>query len=299
MISGRSLAIFGLVSISLGYGLLNVAARWLNTSFELYTQVYLRIFLAMVATILIFYKDIRWDKIKSLSLKDWSTLMLMGIVGYGLMIIAITKGALLTSLLNVSVLFSTVPIFVYLLGVIFLKRQWRYIILGLLLVSIWGVGVLSSGQLVPVLSQFGIGDWWVIIAAFFEAIWYLGIKLLEKKLNSREITTIAQGIASLTIFALALYVGEPLPNPADLLSWQASIGLLIGIIMNVLAPLLTIYAFKHLDEVFATQLFLSENIFALFVGYFFYGEMLGLISLFGAGVVVASVYAMNKLQAST
>lgn len=253
----------------------------------------------MVATILIFYRDIRWNKIKSLNLKDWSTLCLMGIVGYGLMIIAITKGALITSLLNVSVLFSTVPIFVYLLGVIFLKRQWRYIILGLLLVSIWGVGVLSSGEFIPVLSRFGIGDWWVIAAAFFEAIWYVGIKLLDKKLNSREITIIAQGIASITIFVLALYAGEPLPNLSNFLSWQVSLGMLIGVVMNVLAPLLTIYAFKHLDEVFATQLFLSENIFALFVGYFFYGETIGLIPLFGAGVVIASVYTMNKLQTSS
>jgi drug/metabolite transporter (DMT)-like permease len=134
---------------------LSVAARWLDTSFGIFTQVYIRIFLAMVATIIIFPRDIRWGNIKALNIKDWLVLLLMGIVGYGLMIFAITKGALITTLLNVSVLFSTVPIFVYLLGVIFLKRRWRYIILGLLLVSIWGVGVLSSGQFIPAYQAWG------------------------------------------------------------------------------------------------------------------------------------------------
>ena len=197
---------------------------------------------------------------------------------------------------NVSVIFSTVPIFVYLLAIIFLKRKWRYLVTGVLIISIWGVGVLSSGQLIPTLSSFGIGDFWVLLAAFFEAIWYLGIKLMENKLNSREITVIAQGIACITIFMLALRIGESLPQFSDFQSWQVIAGLLIGVLMNIIAPLLTIFAFKHLDEVFASQLFLSENIFALFVGYFFYGEMIGLISLLGAGIVVASVYKMNKLQ---
>ncbi len=296
MFSGKTNSILGLISVSLGYGSLSVAARWLDGSFGIFTQVYVRIFLAMVVMFIIFPRDIRWHKIKSLNLRDWLILLLMGVVGYGLMVYAITRGALLTTLLNVSVLFSTVPIFVYLLGVIFLKRQWRYLILGLLLLSIWGVGVLSSGQIIPSLSGFGVGDWWVLASALFEAIWYLGIKLLKNKLNSREITVIAQAIASVIIFILAIKLGEPLPTISSFLSWQVVLGLLIGIIMNVLAPLITMYAFKHLDEVFATQLFLSENIFALLVGYFFYGEMISPISLLGAGIVVASVYIMNKIQ---
>lgn len=292
----RSLAIIALLTVSLGYGLLNVATRWLNLTLEPFTQVYLRIFIAMIATLVLFYKDIRWSFLAKLGLKEWATLTMMGVVGYGLMVYAITIGALNTSLLNVSVLFSTVPIFVFLLGVLFLRRKWDYLTIFILMTSIWGVGVLVSGRLIPSLDHFGRGDIWVIISALFEAIWYLGIRLLAGKLNSREITLIAQAIASVVVFALAMSLGEPLPTLADFASWQVSIGLFLGGAINVIAPMLTIYAFKYLDDVFATQLFLSENIFSLVVGYFFYGEMIGLISLFGAGVVVASVYVLNKIQ---
>lgn len=292
----RTLSIMALLTVSLGYGLLNVATRWLNLTLEPFTQVYLRIFIAMIATLFIFYKDIRWSFLAKLGLKEWATLIMMGVVGYGLMVYAITVGAINTSLLNVSVLFSTVPIFVFLLGVFFLKRKWDYLTLLILGTSIWGVGMLASGRLIPTLDGFGKGDIWVIISALFEAIWYLGIRLLAGKLNSREITFVAQTIASIVVFMLAVSYGEPLPTLADFASWQVSLGLFLGGAINVTAPLLTIFAFKYLDEVFATQLFLSENIFSLIVGYFFYGEMIGLVSLLGAVVVVASVYTLNKIQ---
>ncbi len=293
--NNKTLAIISLVGVSCGYGLLSVAARWLGSSFGIYTQVYIRIFLAMILTIILYPKDLRWEKIRLLSATDWLTLLIMGVVGYGFMVYAITRGALATTLLNVSVLFSTVPIFVYILGIIFLKKTWRYSVLLLLLISIWGVGVVGSGQLIPSLSQFGIGDVWVLLSALFEAIWYLGIKVISKKLNSREITVLAQLIATITIFGVAFSQGEALPSLGAFTSLEVIAGLIIGIVMNVVAPLVTIFSFRHLDEVFATQLFLSENIFALLVGYFFYGETTTIIALFGAAVVIGSVYATNKL----
>ena len=296
MTSSKTLPIITLVTVSLGYGLLSVGSRWMNQAFDVFAQVYLRIVLALVFMLAFYFRDIRWRRLLTLSTQDWLILLLMGTAGYGLMIYAIVQGALLTPLLNVSVIFSTVPIFVYLLGITFLHRHARLQILLLLFVSIYGVGVLSSGQFLPSLAHFGIGDLWVLASAFFEAIWYLGIRIIGNKINSRETTIIAQAIAVLTIFPLALASGESLPTLTDFSSGYVVLGLIIGIVMNVFAPLATIYAFKHLDEVFATQLFLSENIFALLVGWFFYGERVGLISLFGAGVVIASVYWMNQIQ---
>ena len=296
MITAKTWPIITLVGVSFGYGLLSVGSRWMGQVFGIFTQVYLRIVIALFFMLIFYFRDIRWRRLLALSIRDWLILILMGTAGYGLMIYAIVQGALLTPLLNVSVIFSTVPLFVYLLGITFLRRPISFRILLLLFVSIYGVGVLSSGQFFPTLARFGVGDLWVLISAFFEAIWYLGIRLISNKLNSREITIIAQVVAVLTILPLALVSGESLPTLADFSSFFVVIGLVIGVVMNVFAPLATIYAFKHLDEVFATQLFLSENIFALLVGWFFYGERIGLISLCGAGVVIASVYWMNQTQ---
>lgn len=298
MSSSRTLSILTLIGVSLGYGLLNVGSRWLAPVFGTFTQVYFRILLAMILVVTIYFRSIRWSKLLDLPLRDWLILILMGTAGYGFMVYAIVRGALQTSLLNVSVIFSTVPIFVYFLGVIFLRRPFRLMVLGLLLLSTWGVGILSGGSLRPTLSSFGVGDWWVLLATFFEAIWYLGMCLMGNRLKSPEVTFLAQAIAVLTILPLAFVNHEGFPPPPSLLSLTVILGLIIGVGMNVIAPLATMFAFRHLDEVFATQLFLTENIFALFIGWFFYQEVRTPIQLLGAGIVVGSVYLMNKIQSS-
>ncbi len=298
MINSKTLPILTLVGVSLGYGLLNVGSRWLAVVFGTFTQVYFRILLAMILVVIIYFRSIRWSKLAHLPLRDWLIVILMGTAGYGFMVYAIVHGALQTSLLNVSVIFSTVPIFVYFLGVLFLRRPFRLAILGLLILSTWGVGTLSSGQLLPSLSSFGVGDWWVLLSTFFEAIWYLGMRLLDNRLRSPEVTFLAQAIAVLTILPLALISREGFPSPPSLLSLPIILGLVIGVGMNIVAPLGTMFAFRHLDEVFATQLFLTENVFSLLIGWFFYHEILSPTQLFGATIVVGSVYLMNKMQTS-
>jgi len=298
MSSSTTLPILTLVGVSLGYGLLNVGSRWLAPVFGTFTQVYFRIFLAMILVIAIYFRSIRWSKLLQISLRDWLIILLMGTAGYGFMVYSIVRGALLTSLLNVSVIFSTVPIFVYFLSVIFLRRPFRLLVLGILILSTWGVGILSSGHLIPTLSSFGAGDWWVLLSTFFEAIWYLGMRLLGDRFKSPEVTFLAQAIAILTILPLALFNHEGFPPLPDLLLPTVILGLIIGVGMNIIAPLATMFAFRHLDEVFATQLFLTENIFSLFIGSFFYHEARTPIQLLGACIVIGSVYLMNKTQAS-
>lgn len=294
--NNRTISILALIGVSCGYGSLNIAARWLGDAFGVYTQVYLRIFLAMIFTLVLFPKDFRWSKIKTLTLSDWLILLVMGTVGYGFMVYTITRGALTTSLLNVAVIFSTVPVFVYLLGITFLRKPWKVNTVLILLISIWGVGVLSSGRLIPNITSFGVGDLYVLAASFFEAIWFIGIRLIGNKLNSREITVIAQGIATIPLFAIAMSQGEALPTLNALSNLTVIAGLAIGVLMNIAAPLITIFAFKHLDEVLATQLFLTENIFALIVGYYLYNEVPTMVSLIGAILVIGSVYLNNRLQ---
>lgn len=298
MSSAKTLPILTLIGVSLGYGLLNVGSRWLAPVFGVFTQVYFRIILAMILVVIFYFRSIRWSKLIHLPFRDWLILLLMGTAGYGFMVYAIVRGALQTSLLNVSVIFSTVPIFVYFLSVIFLRRPFRLLVLGLLILSTWGVGILSSGSLMPTLSSFGAGDWWVLLSTFFEAIWYLGMRLLDNRLKSPEVAFLTQAIAVLTILPLALVNHEGFPPLPNLISLTVILGLIIGVGMNIIAPLATMFAFRHLDEVFATQLFLTENIFSLLIGWMFYNEIRSPIQILGAGVVVFAVYLMNKIQAT-
>jgi drug/metabolite transporter (DMT)-like permease len=296
MFSKRALAIVVGITMSFLYGLMSVFSRWLNLGFGPITQVYLRVFGAAILGSLVFSRQINWRKFMTLSLGEWLMLLLMGVGGYGLMVFAITKGALLTSLLNVSVVFSTVPFFVYFLGLIFFHKQLNWKIIILLIISVWGVGILASGRLVPNLSQFGIGDWWVLLSTLMEAIWFIGIKVLGNKLNGRELGASAQFIAGTSLLIVSLLIGEAAPSLPSLAIPLVLVGLLGGILVNIVTPIMSVFMFKNLDEVFATQLLLFENVFSLFIGWMFYHEVRSPMQLLGATAVVLSVYLMNKLQ---
>ena len=58
------------------------------------------------------------------------------------------------------------------------------------------------------------------------------------------------------------------------------------------------FAFTHINEVIATQIFLIENFFALIFGYLLYGELVNIYQLAGAGVIIASIYMMNQVETS-
>lgn len=294
--SKRTLAIIVGITMSLLYGLMSVFSRWLNLGFDPITQVYLRVFGAAVLGSIVFSRQINWKKFTTLSLGEWLMLLLMGVGGYGLMVFAITQGALLTSLLNVSVVFSTVPFFVYFLGLIFFHKQLDWKIVALLLISVWGVGILASGRLIPNLSQFGIGDWWVLLSTLMEAVWFIGLKVLGNKLNGRELGASAQFIAGTTLLAVSFLVREASPSLSSLTIPLVVVGLVAGILVNIVTPIMSVFMFNNLDEVFATQLLLFENVFSLFIGWMFYHETRSPIQLLGAGAVILAVYLMNKIQ---
>ena len=294
--SKRTLAIVVGITMSFLYGLMSVFSRWLSLGFGPITQVYLRVFGAAILGSMVFSRQIKWKKFTTLSLGEWLMLLLMGVGGYGLMVFAITQGALLTSLLNVSVVFSTVPFFVYFLGLIFFHKPLNWKVVALLLISVWGVGILASGRLIPNLSQFGIGDWWVLLSTLMEAVWFIGIKVLGNKLNGRELGASAQFIAGAALLVASFFVGETGPSFSSLAIPLVTVGLVAGILVNIVTPIMSVFMFNNLDEVFATQLLLFENVFSLFIGWMFYHETRSPLQLLGAGAVVLAVYLMNKIQ---
>ncbi|MGH7249625.1 MAG: EamA family transporter, partial [Minisyncoccia bacterium] len=93
-LSKKTQALIALCITALGYSLLSVVARLMSKGFTPYTQVYLRIGLGFVLSLIIFGKDIDFKKIQRIGKKDWLLLLLMGTVGYGLAVGFVTLGVL-------------------------------------------------------------------------------------------------------------------------------------------------------------------------------------------------------------
>lgn len=74
------------------------------------------------------------------------------------------------------------------------------------------------------------------------------------------------------------------------------LGLVLGSSLNIVCTFFENFAVKHLDSVFASQILLTENIFAFILGYLLYREQVTFQEFVGATIIIASVYGVNKLD---
>src|SRR6266404_349133 len=119
-LSVKQKAILALCIVAFSYALLSVAVRLMGAGFGPFTQVYLRIGLGCLLTAIFFYKKIRFSRFPRISRRDWLFLLLMGTLGYGLSVDFVTLGTLHTKLLDVAVIASTTPFFIFLFSVVVL-----------------------------------------------------------------------------------------------------------------------------------------------------------------------------------
>lgn len=290
----RHLSIGFLVIVSASYTLLSIGSRLLAEGFQPMTQVYMRVVLATFALLFFFRKSIRWTHIRTTPRHDLFVLLTMGTIGYSIAVYFITLGALNAKLVNVAIIFASVPFFSYVYSFLFLKKPFDIKLTGLLMLSLIGISLVATKSFIPQFAAFGTGEWFTLLATATMAWFYVGRKVLSRHLNTQEITVMVMAIAALSGLILAIGRGETFSlsaftNPHVLL------GLAIGGFMNALVNPIEIFAFDHLDAVFGSQILLLENVFALLFGYLIYAETITPPELVGGLIVVTSVYIANKL----
>ena len=293
-VSTRHLSIGFLTVVAAAYTLLSIGSRLLSEGFQPMTQVYMRIAIATIALSVMFRKHLRWGTIRSIPSRDLWILLTMGTIGYSIAVYFVTLGALNAKLVNVAIIFASVPFFSYLYAFLFLKKPFDIKLTLLLLLSLVGIGFVATKSFVPRLEAFGIGEWFTLLATATMAWFYVGRKLLSKHLNTQEITVVVMAIAAISGWILALMRHETFSLSA-FTNTHVLLGLLIGGLMNVIVNPIEIYAFDHLDAVFGSQILLLENVFALIVGYLVYAETISFPELIGGCIIVGSVYIANRL----
>jgi len=282
-----------LVFVAFGYALLNIASRLMGEELEPMTQVYLRIGIGSLVALIVFRKKIEIRKFVKLSIKDWLILLFLGTIAYSIGVYFVTLGTLNTSLFNVSVIYSTIGIFVYIYSLIFLKSRFKMLILLLVLLSFLGIVFISGNSFVPKFDEFGIGSIYVLISAMCMAFFSIGRKLITKDLNNQEITVSTMIIAFITSLIIAILKGEAFPVIADFTA-PVLVGLLIGSFFNIVSTYFESYAFEHIDVVFGNQLLLTESLFSVVIGILLYSEYPGIPQIVGALLILISVYISNK-----
>ena len=294
VIQKKKLAVILLILCALGYSLLTISIRLMGKGLEPMTQVYLRVFLGFLISILFFRRKIDLGRFRKLKKKDVIALFLMGIVSYSVSVYFITLGALRTTLLNVAVVYSTVTFFAYFYSILVFKAKFKGTVVLLLLLTLTGIVFMSAKTFRPSFSNIGMGEVYVLLSAITLAWFGIGRKLISDKFNDQEITVASMLIAFVSAFILALLLGEKFALK-DFLQLEVVIGLIIGAVINFLETYLQNFAFKHVNIVLGNQILLLESFFSLIFGYFFYRELFNLPVIAGALLVIGSIFVINKI----
>ena len=211
-LSLKQRAILALSIGAFSYAMLSVVIRLMNAGFGPFTQVYLRIGLGCLLTAIVFYRKIRFKMFIAVSKRDWFFLLLMGVVGYGLSVDFATLGTLKTKLLDVAVMASTTPFFIFFFSILIFHKSFRKYLFLFVLIAFYGVCVLATKSLTPTITQFGIGDFYVLLFALGFGFYIYGRKMLSSQLNTYEIAVITMAIAFLVSFLVAGSHPSPCPS---------------------------------------------------------------------------------------
>ena len=295
--SKRSWSIGALLLTAACFPLFSIVTRLVNEGFAPLTQVYLRIGVGLILTMVFFSKHIRWKAFRTLSLRDGLALLLMGVVGYSLSTYFTTLGALHAPLVNVSIIGNTEPFFVYLYSFLVFKQPIKTQVLLFMFLTVLGVAMVATHSFVPVVSAFGIGEVYVLLFAATSAWYLIGRQLVSDKLNTSEITVLGMAIACLSTVVFALFARERF-MPQHLLITGVFMGLLLGGALNTIVMLLQNFAYKYLEGVVASQILLVATLFSLLYGYVWYHEIVSLPEKVGVVVILVSVFMTNKLVTS-
>ncbi len=202
-------------------------------------------------------------------------------IGIGLTTIA--KAGFLTVLYA----FFTPCIEVCVLGRKLSKRFW-----GALFISLIGVAILYELKW----QTFNLGDSYVLLSAVLFSIHILLIDRYSKSsFSAFELNFVQIFVMFIVAFAIAL-IKEPIPSFGPLLEWRTTFSaspiagfLVLSVLSNIIAYSIQVAAQKHIAAHIAGMVFLVECVAALFYGYWFFGESLGIYGLVGCLIILIAL----------
>lgn len=280
--------IIALVALALVFATMGVFVRPLGTGFALFEQTYLRISLALLIAILIFWKDLSWKKLATLPRKDWVVLIFRAVALY-LGVAFFTESILHAKYGNTYFLnnLPLLPVFAY-----FLLRE------RLPLRTLAWIGVAFIGTVLITVADFahfsiGYGEMMALLAMLVFDLSYVARRFHSEHLSDKESTVFMFAIGAVFLFGTSLALGEPLPSPADF-SPFIILMLVLSAVFNVANLYLSNYGFGRVAVGIAGTIITLEVVFALLYGMFLYGEMPLLRELVGGALIVFSVWQINR-----
>lgn len=285
----RKKGIIALVFLAGVYASAGAVIRYLSFHFGLFQQIYLRTFLGLILGFLIFRK-VNYGKLAKISPKEW--LLLVGrTVSNNLAASLWVFATPITKLANIAFI-DSLPLtaalsFLFAIERLTMRKAFW------VLISFLGVFILSVKNLSDITS-FGVGEMFVYISGFFFAFRNISRRWHSKLLNDAEISQIMNSMGMVFLFVVSMIEGESVGiQPMDPF---LILMLLAGGFIMFANVFLTNYGFSVVPAVLGNNILNLEGVFAIMIGFVFYGEISTLRELIGGAMIIVSVFQMNKAE---
>lgn len=284
-----ALVILNVIQASMG-----IFAREFNQHFDLFFQVFLRMLAALIFSIIIFKKDIHFQKITQLPIKEWKLIAIRAILMYITGIAFITVAFIYGTFSNVAFILS-LP-FTAIIGIPLLKQKITIPLIFVIALSFLGVVILSVENFAEV-AQFNIGSGFALIGSASVALANLLRPKHGLELNNTEIGAVILFVATLLLGIISLVRGE---NFIDI-NWSLGLVFLIAIagILNAILVIVTNFGFSIVKPIFANNILATKSIFGLLIGVLIYGEGIRVMDILGGTVILGSLFLYNYLNSKS
>lgn len=290
--SDHDKGVISLILLSLVFASMGIFVRYLQFDFTILQQTYLRIFVAFILGLVIFYKDLHFKKVLKLSRKEWTLLLLRAITLYLVGVALLSQAYTETLYSNVSFI-GALPV-TAILGFILLKEKVTLQKIVYILIGFLGV-VLIAVKDYSHLFVWGQGEVITLIATVSFAFSYILRKWQSDVLNNKEIAVLIFFISSVLLFITSLFFGEGLPHLGSFTSFSLFILLLAGL-GNVANLFLTNYGFQKVEAVVASNILMLESVFAVIIGFLFFREIPLPKDIFGGILILVSAFLINRVS---
>ena len=220
--------------------------------------------------------------------KDLQKIILAGLIIIPFNQVLYLLGQSKTSASHSSLLFATIPIFLYVLAILFLKEKATLRRSVGILIASGGVFLILSGGTVEFGSEYFVGDLLILIAVFAWAIGTVILKPLAIKYGAFRVTGLALVYGSLVYFPYGLFrvLKYPLAN-ISMTGWLSII--YMALFVSIAAYFLWYWTLKYMEASRIAVLHNIQPVIATIVAAFLLGETIGGTFILGGSVAIGGV----------
>lgn len=223
------------------------------------------------------------------TLKDYALLVLPGVI-LATDLLTWHLSITMTSVANATLLANLAPVFVTVIGLLFLGASVTRVFVGGLVLALVGVVVLKGGP--AALGNGDLrGDGLATIAAIFYALYILSIGNLRSRFDTIRIMLWSTAAAAVCLLPFALVLEDQL-LPTTAYGWTMVFGL--AFISHAGGQVAITYALAYLPAAFSSLTLLLQPVVAAILAWILLGEPIGAMQAIGGLVVLAGIMIARR-----